>query len=544
MAADGKQLLEAWAALKARRSGLDRTYEDLCRYLLPRDQDVVARQGGESEEPHAMTSRPADSVARVASGLFSDGITPGQQWFQLRAADELLNQSDDVAAWLTDTSRIVLRYLGRASSNFTLQVHEMLQQYVALGTGVLFGEMRGHRLVFHQFSVRDCWLGEDYHGSVDSVFRLFRYTARQAAEDFGYENLPAIVKSAADKRNSEWEQFEFLHVTQPRMQRKAGARDAKNMPWESITVFTGDGSVVRESGYPRFPYFVPRFYKIDRSPYGRSVTHTALPDVRMLNRMLADVADAFEMALNPPVFLPDQSALDGTRLVPGAVNYFNPSQGAPVFYKTGADLSAGAQFAAATKEDADTTLMRNAFSGLPDTRNMSATEVVERVRESVRAVSPVCSRLQSELYSPMVLWATGTLLEAGLLPEPPADLAGADIEVAYSSRLDARMAQLETVALLQTLEQSSQVVAWASAAPQFGALYDLSKVLRTIARNNNVAPDLLRSEREEKKAMDDWEARQRQAEQMAAMQSMVRPIDPAAKPAPGSPLAGVLGVNR
>jgi len=188
--------------------------------------------------------------------------------------------------------------------------------------------------------------------------------------------------------------------------------------------------------------------------------------------------------------------------------------------------------------------MRNAFSGLPDTRNMSATEVVERVRESVRAVSPVCSRLQSELYSPMVLWATGTLLEAGLLPEPPADLAGADIEVAYSSRLDARMAQLETVALLQTLEQSSQVVAWASAAPQFGALYDLSKVLRTIARNNNVAPDLLRSEREEKKAMDDWEARQRQAEQMAAMQSMVRPIDPAAKPAPGSPLAGVLGVNR
>jgi hypothetical protein len=69
------------------------------------------------------------------------------------------------------------------------------------------------------------------------------------------------------------------------------------------------------------------------------------------------------------------------------------------------------------------------------TNNMTATEVAERHEEKLLMLGPVLERLHNELLDPLIERTFGRMIETGLVPPPPEELQGVDLNVEYVSML-------------------------------------------------------------------------------------------------------------
>jgi hypothetical protein len=67
--------------------------------------------------------------------------------------------------------------------------------------------------------------------------------------------------------------------------------------------------------------------------------------------------------------------------------------------------------------------------------NMTATEVAERHEEKLLMLGPVLERLHNELLDPLIEITFTRMIEAGLVPPPPQELQGVDLNVQYVSML-------------------------------------------------------------------------------------------------------------
>jgi len=66
---------------------------------------------------------------------------------------------------------------------------------------------------------------------------------------------------------------------------------------------------------------------------------------------------------------------------------------------------------------------------------MTATEVAERHEEKMLMLGPVVERLHSEMLDPLIETTFEHMLKAGIIPPPPPDLHGMDLNVNYVSML-------------------------------------------------------------------------------------------------------------
>jgi hypothetical protein len=66
---------------------------------------------------------------------------------------------------------------------------------------------------------------------------------------------------------------------------------------------------------------------------------------------------------------------------------------------------------------------------------MTATEVAERHEEKLLMLGPVLERLHNELLDPLINMTFSRMVEAGVLPPPPKELQGHDLNVEFVSML-------------------------------------------------------------------------------------------------------------
>ena len=66
---------------------------------------------------------------------------------------------------------------------------------------------------------------------------------------------------------------------------------------------------------------------------------------------------------------------------------------------------------------------------------MTATEVAERHEEKLLMLGPVLERMHNEILDPKIEMTFAKMLEAGIVPEPPEELQGAELNVEFVSML-------------------------------------------------------------------------------------------------------------
>jgi hypothetical protein len=446
------RLDKRYKTLQSQRTNWEKHWQELADFMLPRKADITKkRTQGDKRTDLIFDGTAIHAVELLASSLHGMLTSPSTPWFSMRYRSPALQRDDAANEWLELCMDQMYQHFNR--SNFQQEIHELYYDLVVFGTGAFYVSAEEDGLRFACRHVAEICISEDPDGRVDTVYRKFKLSARAIAMQFPKANLPRSV--AKDLEDDPYKEHEVIHAVFPRAEAKG--KLAKQKPVASVYYLADKRELLSEGGFDEFPFMCPRFVKDSVSTYGRSPAMTALPDVKMLNKMSETTIKAAQKQIDPPLMVPDDGFMMPVRTTPGALN----------FYRSGTrdrlePLNIGANNPLGLNmEEQRRNAIRQAFYVdqllLGQGANMTATEVLQRNEEKMRLLGPVLGRLQAELLQPLISRSFALLLRAGLLPAPPEELQGQDIDIEYVSPLAKAQKLTDLQAMLRGFEILLQV---------------------------------------------------------------------------------------
>lgn len=509
------EIIRRQESLSSERAIFDSHWREIAERILPRgDHFKVNRNPGDKH-----TERIFDSTAALALDRFSAAmesmLTPRtQRWHNLRTLHDELNDDIEVRAWLDAVTEILFKVRYSPKSNFASQANECYISLGAFGTGAMYiDEDMGRGIRYRAVHLSEIYIAENHQGMIDTVFRRFSLTVRQAAQKFGIDQLSDKMKEILEK--SPEQKFEFVHAIQPNTDQVTGRKDYRGMAYYSCYVSIDDRKILQEGGYRTMPYAIGRYVTGPKETYGRSPAMTVLPDIKMINEMSKTVIRAAHLQVEPPLLLQEDGALQAFDMRPGSLNYGGVNdQGQQVVHplNTGARVDIGMEMMEGRRKMINDAFLVTLFQILVDAPQMTATEAMLRAQEKGALLAPTMGRQQSEFLGPLIERELDILGHAGVLPPMPDKLIQVDgmVDVEYSSPLNKAQRAEEGVAILRTLES---VTPLAQIDPSVMMVFDPILIARELSDINGVPAKLLRSP-EAIKAMQDQQAQAAQAKQL------------------------------
>lgn len=390
----------------------------------------------------------------LAAGLHAGLTNPDMKWFRLVLPDPEAMEADSARFWLSEVEDRLYDALAR--SNFASEIHEAYLDLGCFGTACLsLEEDHQESLRFSARPLAEIAVAEDSRGRVDTVFRRFSLTARQALQEWGDHAGPTAQRLA---RRDPDRKIAFLHAVHPRIERSPQRRDAANKPYASTWIDVEGGEVVAASGYDEMPFMVARWSTSPGEVYGRGPAMKALADIKMLNEMEKDNIVAAQLRNRPPLLVPDDGYASPVRLIPGALNYYRAGSTDSIRpLLTGMDAPFTVEMAERKAKQVRQAFLVDVFLMLESRPNITATEVLERRQEKLLILGPTLGRLQNELLTPLLSRAFSILSRRGELPEPPPELAGRTMRPVFTGPLSLAMRNTEVEAITRAYALAGQV---------------------------------------------------------------------------------------
>jgi hypothetical protein len=511
---------------ETRRPWLD-TWRELTEYMLPRKnsfrgdgQSFIRGRGGDE---HIFDSTPSHALELLASSLGGLLTNPSMPWFDIRARDPDQGDAKTVRTFLQQARQRMVSLFNTEDTGFQTNVHELYLDVALLGTAVMYVEADPETTVrFCTRPLSEIYAAESARGAVDTVYRRYTLTVRQAAREWGAACSDETRRMAEERPD---QPVEILHAVFPRTDRDPYGLGAAHFPWASVSVETATDHVLEQSGYLEMPYLVPRWAKAAGETYGRGPGQTALSDTRVLNAMARTALMAAEKMSDPPLMVPDDGFLGPVRSGPGGLSYYRAGSSDRIeALPVNVDLAATEQMMQQRRES-----VRRIFLGdqlAPEGPAVTATEAVIRQSEKMRVLGPVLGRLQAEFLSPLIRRVFRIMLRAGALPPFPPGLDPDDIEVRYTSPVARAQQEYEARGLARTMEYLAPLV---GANDPFGIMdnFETDRAARHVAELFGTPADYLRSERavaQARTAKGATETGQRNAQLIVQAASLARTL--------------------
>ena len=399
--------------------------QEVCKYVLPRLEFWnMEDKDGEMHGSNVYDGTPISALNLLASGLHGYLISPATAWFAMGMEEDRLNDIPEVKTWLQEVEKIF--YSSFATSNFYDQMLPYFRLGAGPGTASMYMEedIYTDRIVYSCRHPREIYIAENIHGEVDTVFRNYQMTARNAVEKFGAANVSDQIRNDASEARTSLKEFEFLHAVFPRTDRDIKFPTAENKRFASVYVSVEDsehlkGKVARISGYDDMPYATWRWAKNSNEVYGRSPTWDAYYDIRAANEAEKGLTMAAELSINPPLNVPSGLA-DDVRWFPRGENYYSEKDLIVRAAHTGIDYPIAIDHMERKRKIIEAHYMVDFFLMLAQSeRQMTAREVIEKQGEKAAIMGPAVSRLNSECLNPIFDRKFNLLWEAGKIPPPP-----------------------------------------------------------------------------------------------------------------------------
>jgi hypothetical protein len=434
-----------------------------------------------------------------------------------------LDDNISVQRWCDALRDLLFRQRYAPTANFASQAFECYLSLGAFGTSALFiDEIPGVTLRYRAIPLSEIVIDLDHTGRVDTVYRCFKLTARQAMQIPGWaDKLPRGIKAADGARANDL--FEFVHCVKPNDGYRSGKAGSDGMQYMSRYVSREGQALLVEGGYRTMPYAVGRYVTGPREIYGRSPAMEALADIKSLQEMEKTMLRMAHRMVDPPLILSEEGALNAFSVRPNALNYgYLREDGTPLVQPlmTGGNLPIGMEMADQKRKAVNDSFLVTLFQILVESpRVMTATEVMQRAQEKGALLGPTMGRQQSEFVGPIIERELDLLSASGSLPEPPPMLldyvmGGGEILPKYTGPLARLMRAEEAAGILRTIE-AILPVAQASGDMKVLRRINADQAVKVIAEANNVPAKALRSD-EELEAMDAAEQEQAQMQQLLA----------------------------
>ncbi|CAB5162142.1 Head-to-tail connector protein, podovirus-type [uncultured Caudovirales phage] len=436
------QLYTRWGQLKSERASWWAHWKDISDNLLPRSGRffIQDRDKGYRRHNNIYDSTGTKALRVLAAGMMSGMTSPARPWFRLGTADPEMAKSAAVKIWLDQVTRMMLEIFQK--SNTYRAFHQMYEELGAFGTAASI-VLPDYSKVIHHYPLTtgEYCIATDYQGRVNTLYREFQKTVHELVGEFGLDNVSPTVKGMYDRGNlDQW--ITIVHAIEPRADRDPAMRDSKNMPYASLYFEVGgkQNQFLRESGFQEFPAIVPRWATAGGDIYGNSPGMEALGDIKQLQHEQLRKAQGIDYKTKPPLQVPTSMKNRDVETLPGGISYVDaagPNGGIQTAFEVNLDLS----HLLADIQDVRGRIQGSFYADLflmlanqTDSR-MTATEVAERHEEKLLMLGPVLERLQNEMLDPFIEMTFSRMLAAGVVPPPPPELQGQDLNVEFVSML-------------------------------------------------------------------------------------------------------------
>jgi hypothetical protein len=282
------------------------------------------------------------------------------------------------------------------------------------------------------------------------------------------------------------------------------------MPFQSIYFEYASGHIISIGGFNENPYVVPRYLKASTEVYGRSPGMNALPDVKVLNKMVETSLKAAAKQVDPPLLVPDDSMMSPIRMAPGSLNYYRAGsrdriEPLNINANTGVTLNLENQ-----RRDAIAKMFHVDQLLVTENRNMTATEVMQRNEEKMRILGPVLGRLQSEMLEPLLIRVFNIMLRNKLFSQAPEILANQEIDIEYVSPMALAQRGQELQSIMRGLEIFGSI---AQVAPVMDYLDD-NGLVKQIIKVLGLPAKIIKSDQQVEQVRAERKAQEQQAMQM------------------------------
>lgn len=327
----GDHICEAEQRLRGERSTWDSLWQEVSDYCWPEKAEfTVTLTSGVERNRGLLDSTAARALELFGSSMHNMLNNPNTRWFKVALAG-MKNPSTRDRQAAEKTENDLLNFMSHPSARLYQNLHVNYLDLGAYGTSCLFTERVSRFLRTEEIHLKDYVFEEDAFGFPSVIFRQREYTYDQARQRFG-------KKALADENGNEPEQavgfqhrkqhkVKFLHVQLPAapqayaLAEKFSTRARKGANYVTVWVNTDTKMLFEERGEQTPPYLVARWYRNGSEKYGRSPAMTALPDIRMANRMMDTILRGAEKIVDPPWFVRDGSLMSPLRLFSGGMTF-------------------------------------------------------------------------------------------------------------------------------------------------------------------------------------------------------------------------------
>jgi len=503
--------------LEADRGTWESHWQEILDYVMPRKAEITfLRSRGEKRTEVLFDSTAITANNLLAASLQGTLTSPSLPWFSLKLRDDDANKVRDIQIWLEDTARRM--YAVFNESNFNTEVHEMYLDLCSVGTSAIFVEEANEGFIqgglhFNTLHIAEYFIQENSTGRVDTLYRKYKMTARQAVQEFGEDNVGTKIKEALKAKPDT--QFNFIHAVEPTSdyERSVGMKSKTKLPFHSCHVCFEDKMVVRTGGYNEFPYLVPRWSKATGEIFGRSPSYNALPDIKTLNKAVEIGLKAWAKAIDPPLLVTDDGVIGRVRMTPAGITVVRSDTAIK-------PLQIGSNWQITDlKENQLRTAIRQAYYSdqlqLQEGPQMTATEVQVRYELMQRLLGPTLGRFQTEFLNPLIERVFGIMMRADALMPRPEAMSGLNMDIEYVGPLARSQRMEEAIAVERLYQLAMQVV---QVDPTVMDVINHEQAIRMRATLLGVPKTVLRGEDEVAEIREERAAAQQQAQEQAMAQ--------------------------
>ena len=437
-------------------------------------------------------------LEQLAAFLHTSLTNPSMKWLRLNATSEADRNDVLLRSWMDAVEEELYSVFSSPETKFNNQVHEHYIQLAAYGTAVMAIEqdvLSPFGLYYSSIPIQECYVLENVKGEVDVLYREFKLLGRDVLGRW-----PEQAEALDLTEEKLLEELTLLHVVEPHSQ--------KEEQFQSVYLVKEKRVVLEANELDFFPYLVTRWSKRANVAYGTSPAMIGLFDLERLNLMDKMIYEGAQLQIKPPLFLPHNDMLHKIDRTPGGLNFFRSGQEKGYSLGSEGDVKAGEWM----REKLAESLLRIFYVDkilLHRDRAMTATEVLQRVEEQIKMMSPVMARIESELLRPLVLKTYRVLELNGRIPEfPRSGESVEELKFEYISALSRGQRASEALAIERTLDVVNRM-----GDPEVLDNLDLDITVREMGMIHGVPAKIFREER----AVD-----QRREERMKAMEAMER----------------------
>lgn len=495
-------LIRRQEALAGERATLDTLWQEIAELTKPLRADFTfQRVPGDKRTQKIFDATAGLAADNLAAGLWGMITNAANDWFTLRSDLAESEENQETKQWLDDVTRRMQTAFAANGQRFYARVMELYADLVTFGTGIFYSEEDAAtgRVHYSCRHLAECFIAENERDEVDTMFRRFSFTARQAQKRWGDKCHPSLLRALEKEPDR---RFTFLHAVMPRedvaregVTRKGvvpGRFDPAGMDFASFYIDVENRQLLSEGGYHDFPYQVPRWSTASRGLYGDSPAMLALPDVKMLNAMSKTTIVAAQKAVDPPLLAVDEVAVRGLRTHPGGIIYGGLDENGRRRYEplqSNGNVGLGLELEEQRRE-----AVRQAFYYsllmMVQQPNQTATEVLARQEEKLRLMGPHLGRIQAEFLDPLIRRQFGIMRRGNLLPPPPKQLRASGMRIEYVSPLARAQRAGEGAAIVRALESLAPLGA---IKPEIYDNIDADAAARLLAQSFGVPNNLLRT---------------------------------------------------